>query len=453
MTTFFQGKPPGWRRVPLKYLIEGSKNGAWGGEAGTDQIDCVCVRVADFDWLRLRLDLSNPTIRSFGADQFRQLELRQGDLVIEKSGGGEKTPVGRVVMFSGEGPSVTSNFVARVRPNRSICPRFLLYLLVAQYMSGFSVQFVKQNTGIQNLDDAALFRSDVWIPDRANQIVISDFLDRETAHIDQLIEKKQRLVEMLAAKQEAIRDIATCKGLNPDVSYKNSGVDWFGDVPAHWIVCRFNRLIASKVDYRGRTPEKVDDGVFLVTARNIRTGRIDYERSQEFTTVHDWEKLSARGKPEIGDVVITTEAPLGQVAQVDRLDVAFAQRIMKFRANKKFVSNDFLAQFMMSASFQRSLQLYASGSTASGIKSERLAHLFGLVPPADEQSKITESVRAEIERLNAVVAPVKKSIERLREFRAALVTSTVTGQIKVADWHRRGSTDRRLDEIQESMRA
>jgi type I restriction enzyme, S subunit len=308
---------------------------------------------------------------------------------------------------------------------------------------------VRRRATVQSINAESPFP----ILDLSTQREIADFLDRETARIDLLIEKKQKLVALLGEKIETLRDTAVCKGLSDAANTKSSGVDWFGDVPAHWTVCRFNRLIASKVDYRGRTPEKVDDGVFLVTARNIRDGKIDYQRSEEYTTAEDWEKLSARGKPLLGDVIFTTEAPLGQIAQVDRTDVAFAQRIMKFRANDALVSNDFLAEFMMTASFQRSLQLYSSGSTAAGIKSERLAHLTGLVPPKDEQSQIVEFVRREIEQINALEAPINTSIDRLKEYRSALITAAVTGQIDVTTYAKSGATDRRLDTIQEEMGA
>ncbi len=328
-------------------------------------------------------------------------------------------------------------------------PRFWFYSLLALDLAK---HYYSLGGGVRQSVKFADFPNDwVYRPDLATQRQIADFLDRETARIDLLIEKKQRLVALLVGKKETVRDTAVCKGLSNTADTKDSGVDWFGDVPAHWTVCRFNRLIASKVDYRGRTPEKVDEGVFLVTARNIRDGKIDYERSQEYTTAEDWDKLSARGKPRIGDVIFTTEAPLGQIAQVDRTDVAFAQRIMKFRANSALVSNDFLAQFMMSASFQRSLQLYASGSTAAGIKSERLAHLFGLVPPKKEQAEIVQFVRSEIDRLDALEAPIHASIDRLKEYRSALITAAVTGQIDVTTYAKSGTPDAQLDAIQEEM--
>lgn len=334
-------------------------------------------------------------------------------------------------------------------PLSNECDQFLHYLLrSAPYIALYGRISKGVRVNQWDLEHEALRNVPVILPALATQKSIATFLDRETARIDQLAEKKQQLSRLLIAKQEAFRDTAVCKGLDPRAIFKDSKVDWFGQVPAHWTVCRFNRLISSKVDYRGRTPEKVDDGVFLVTARNIRSGKIDYERSQEFTTKNDWEKLSMRGKPEIGDVIFTTEAPLGQVAQVDRTDVAFAQRIMKFRANEMLASNDYLAELMMSASFQRSLNLFASGSTASGMKSERLAHIFGLAPPMGEQKKIVKLVREHTLRTNAVLGPIEKSLDLLTEFRIALITAAVTGQIDLETWHRRGDTDRQLDTIQ-----
>lgn len=330
-------------------------------------------------------------------------------------------------------------------------PRFWAYALLALDLAKY---YYSLGGGVRQSIKFSDFPND-WIarPSGDHQNAIADFLDRETALIDQLIEKKQRQCNLIAHKLEASRDSLVCHGLAPSAPKKQSGVEWFGDVPAHWIVCRFNRLIDSKVDYRGRTPQKVDEGIFLVTARNIRDGKIDYDRSQEYTTTEDWDLLSARGAPSIGDVIFTTEAPLGQIAQVDRTDVAFAQRIIKFRAKSSLVSNDYLAELMMTTSFQRSLQLFSSGSTASGIKSERLAHLFGLAPPAQEQAEIVKVVRSLAEESKTVSESVLASVELLREFRSALITAAVTGQIDVTTWGKQGQTDRRLEKIQEEMGA
>ena len=344
---------------------------------------------------------------------------------------------------------ITSAYDA-IYPVKGHDSRYWAYALLAMDLAKY---YYSLGGGVRQSIKFKDFPNDwIYTPLVKTQKEIADFLDHETDRIDQLIEKKRRMAELLLQKQDSVRESAVCKGLKTDISFKDSAVDWFEKIPNHWNVCRFNRLIASKVDYRGRTPEKVDNGVFLVTARNIRSGKIDYKRSQEYTTIDDWEKLSKRGIPEIGDVIFTTEAPLGEVAQVDRRDVAFAQRIMKFQANQKLISNDFLAELIMSASFQRSLQLYASGSTAAGIKSERMAHLFGLIPPFDEQAQIVGFVRKEIDRLRKIISVIEASCERLREFRVSLITEALTGQLDIETWKKRGSTDNRLDKIEEAMR-
>ena len=119
-----------------------------------------------------------------------------------------------------------------------------------------------------------------------------------------------------------------------------------------------------------------------------------------------------------------------------------------FRANSKFMSNDFLAEFMMSASFQRSLQLFASGSTAAGIKSEHLAHLFGLIPPIEEQKAIVADVRNGVSKVDAIQKPVRKTLEHLVEFRIALITAAVTGIIDVATYQNQSAQDESSDSIE-----
>ena len=204
MSEFYNQKPVGWNRNRIRFLMKGCKNGAWGNEFGEDGVDAICIRVADFDWDRLSISLEKQTVRSFPAEKLNKLALQKGDLLIEKSGGGEKTPVGRIVAYNHESLAVTSNFVARIRPNRYVVSRFLLYLLASQYMSGYSQKFVKQNTGIQNLDDTAWFANKVWLPDLETQKTIADFLDRETTKLDDLKNKTNESVDRLREFRSAL---------------------------------------------------------------------------------------------------------------------------------------------------------------------------------------------------------------------------------------------------------
>lgn len=144
------------------------------------------------------------------------------------------------------------------------------------------------------------------------------------------------------------------------------------------------------VDYRGKTPKKVDQGIFLVTAKNVRMGFIDYEKSKEYISKDDYLEVMRRGLPKIGDLLITTEAPCGNVALVDREDIALAQRIIKYRPKRENVNRNFLKHYLLSKEFQDVLQKKATGGTVKGIKGSKLHELNVPVPPLEVQQRIVD---------------------------------------------------------------
>jgi type I restriction enzyme S subunit len=244
-----------------------------------------------------------------------------------------------------------------------------------------------------------------------------------------LIEKKRDLLDRLAEKGQAIITQTVTKGLNIAAPMKDSGIAWLGQIPAHWEVRGLTKC-ATRVDYRGATPEKSTSGVFLVTAKNIKNGRIDYTLSEEFVPEEDYEYIMRRGKPAIGDVLLTTEAPLGEVAHVDRTDVALAQRVIKFSSSLAELDNYYLGLWMQSGNFQFDLQSRATGSTALGIKASKIVELRCLLPPLQEQRQIVTHIRSANDAIESVRSRIRTSIDHLSSYRAAVVTQAVTGQIE-----------------------
>ena len=265
-------------------------------------------------------------------------------------------------------------------------------------------------------------------PPLETQRRIAQFLDEKTARIDGLIEKKRALLDRLAEKRQALITRAVTKGLNPAAPMKPSGIDWLGDIPAHWDVRGLTKC-TTRVDYRGATPTKSAEGVFLVTARNIKNGQIDYEVSQEFIPEEEYAHVMRRGKPKIGEVLFTTEAPLGEVARVDNEGIALAQRIIKFSSSIEQLTNDYIAYWMYSSLFQRDVLSRATGSTALGIKASKIVELKCLLPPEVEQKEISDLLGADAEKRNDVIKENGKSIALLEEYRSAVITAAVTGQI------------------------
>jgi type I restriction enzyme S subunit len=270
-------------------------------------------------------------------------------------------------------------------------------------------------------------------PPIEEQSAIAAFLDGQVTKIDALIAKKERVIELLQEERSALITRAVTKGLDPNVPMKDSGVEWLGEIPAHWTIKPLTKYVVEKSDYRGKTPEKVPDGVFLVTARNVRMGWIDYECSTEFVAEHEYRQIMRRGLPRVGDILFTTEAPLGNVALVDREDVALAQRIIRFRMDAQHFESRFTLFAMMSDYFQSQLISLSTGSTAEGLKASKLPMLRLIAPPLTEQCAVVNFLERETLKIAGLMTKIKAAIDRLRELRTALISAAVTGKIDVRE--------------------
>ena len=271
----------------------------------------------------------------------------------------------------------------------------------------------------------------VQVPPLKEQTQIANFLDRKTTQIDELIRGKERRIELLREQRTALINQAVTKGLDPNVEMKPSGVEWIGEIPVYWNAVPMTKYLESTIDYRGRTPEKTESGRFLVTAKNIRDGNIDYQISQEFTSEYEYQRIMTRGMPQKGDVLFTTEAPLGEVANVDDVSIALAQRIIKFRPKSDSLNPYFLKYWILSYSFQSDLRGYATGSTAQGIKASKLCLLKLNLPPLEEQIKIVDYLDQKTQEINELISAEEQKIELLMEYRQSLISEAVTGKIDV----------------------
>ena len=207
--------PKDWEVKKIKYTQSNLIGGVWGSEPAGNENDIYCIRVADFNYVQLAIATHNLTLRNISFKERGKRILKTGDLLIEKSGGGEKTPVGKTVMFDVEipRPSVTSNFISKFTVNSDSCfPRYLLYCFDFLYQIGLTRKHIKQTTGIQNLDIDSYFQERIPFPSLIEQIQIADFLDHKTAQIDELRSNEQRSVELLKEyRQTLISEVVTGK--------------------------------------------------------------------------------------------------------------------------------------------------------------------------------------------------------------------------------------------------
>ena len=206
-----------WNKLPLKRVILSRDGGAWGNDPKGDINDRICMRIADFDFDMIcfkNRPIEEYTARSYSENQVRKLELKRDYVCIEKSGGGEKTPVGRAVLFDKGFSALYANFMDRLIINEEyVTPRFFTYYWQAMYFHSVSTVYIKQTTGIQNLNLAGMIENEyVVFPSLNEQAKITRYLDEKSQLIRNLIEEKQTLIEELEAyKRSLIYEVVTGK--------------------------------------------------------------------------------------------------------------------------------------------------------------------------------------------------------------------------------------------------
>ena len=356
-------------------------------------------------------------------------QLRENDILFSIAG-----VLGRIAIVPGDIlPANTNQALALIRlsENPRLLHDYLKFYLKSEFVKKqierISVQLAQANFSLRDIGRLVIqFPS--FLPEQRK-------IARILSTVDVVIEKTEAAI----AKYEAIKkgmmadlftrgiDVATGK-LRPRYEdapelYKETELGW---VPKEWEVEPLEE-VTDFVDYRGKTPPKSEFGVFLVTARNLKDEVIDYEISKEYIPEYAYELAMSRGKVSIGDVLITTEAPMGNVAQVDREFIALAQRIIKYRGKKDRLINDYLAINLRSNYFQRQLVSEATGSTVLGIKGSRLHKIKIIIPKRNEQILISNIIKK-----HEVLLKIEKTqLLKLLNLKQGLMADLLTGRVRV----------------------
>ena len=198
-------------------------------------------------------------------------------------------------------------------------------------------------------------------------------------------------------------------------------------MPKEWDACPIESLLDRIIDYRGKTPTKTIEGIPLITAKNVRMGYIDPE-PREFIAERDYPTWMTCGIPANTDVVFTTEAPLGSVAQIGTSEkVAFAQRVIIFQPGAR-VCPDFLRLLLMAEPFQRSVFRLSSGTTALGVKQSEFRKVMVAYPVLREEQKF---ISDKLQALEAYEAMETSRMQKLRQQKHGLIHDLLTGKVRV----------------------
>jgi len=414
--------PAHWNLVRLKSLIVTRDGGAWGEEAAGRDGDMICLRIADFDYQRYCFKSHGElTVRHFKPDVIERLRLMPGDILVEKSGGGEKTPVGRAVLFDKDYSALYSNFMDRLRCKDGINPQWLLYNWATLYANNYTRPYIKQTTGIQNLDISGLLSSQfIALPSENEQEKVLSVVLNESKKVDALIVNVQSQIEKLKAyKQSLITEVVT-KGLDPTVPMKDSGVEWIGEIPAAWDTVRVKQLLRERKERSAEGKEEplsMSQKVGLVPTKTL-------DAIPNPASSYVGAKLAF-----VNDLVFNKlKAHLGvfSVSKYDGLvSPDYAVYYSTGVVDLKYLEYLFKTPQCISEFSKRSTGI------AAGLTRLYTDGLFAIecpLPPKDEQQAIVAYLDEKWTQIDRLIAIKQAKIEKLEQYKRSLIYEYVTGK-------------------------
>ncbi len=398
--------PRHWEMKKIKNTQSDLIGGVWGNEPAENENDIYCIRVADFNYEQLTISTNNLTLRNISLKEKDKRILKNYDLLVEKSGGGEKSPVGKTVIFNAEisRQSVTSNFITKFTAKSDSCfPKYVLYCLCFFYHIGLTRKHIKQTTGIQNLDIDSYFQEKIPLPSLVEQTQIANFLDRKTEQIDELIRIKERQIELLQEQRTALINQAVTKGLDPNVEMKPSSVEWIGEIPSHWNL--------SMLKYTARLVY----GDTLIS-ENRENGIVPVYGSNGIIDTHS----SANTLPPA--IIVGRKGSLGKVQYSDVpcfvIDTAYYIDSRTSDVNIRWLY--YVLQALKLERFRNSV--------LPGLNRESAEGQYVPLISKEEQVQIVNFLDRKTKQIDELITAEHRKIELLKEYRQSLISEAVTGQ-------------------------
>ena len=354
-----------------------------------------------------------------------QLRLELGDLLVSEGG-----DVGRSCLWAGEiGECYFQNSVNRIRPADSNSNRYLYYWISTIKDKGYIDVLCNKST-IAHFTAEKVEAVPVPFPPPKEQTQIASFLDRETAKIDVLVAEQRRLMALLKEKRQAVISHAVTRGLNPNAPLKPSGIEWLGDVPAHWEIARLKQISPAITVGIVVNPSNfvADEGLPFIYGGDIREGVIDWANARSIDT----ESSNKHSKTQLhaGDLVTVRVGAPGITAVVppecEGGNCASVMHIGRGAFNSNwlcFVMNTRIVRFQV--------EVVQYGAAQEQFNISHAVNFWFPTPPRSEQDQIAAFLDDETDTFDTLTAEAQHAIDLLQERRTALISAAVTGQIDV----------------------
>ena len=342
---------------------------------------------------------------------------------------GRKGTIDKPLYINGKFWAVDTMFYAI--PHKDLNCKFAYYLALT-----FPFQLYSTSTALPSMTQTDLGNNPVAFPPIVEQQAIASYLDKKCDRINTAINTQKKKIELLNELKQTIITNAVTKGLNPDVATKDSGVEWIGEVPNHWEVCKTLHCLSQPItDGPHETPELFPEGIPFVSAEAVSCGNgsIDFNHIRGFISEEYYRECCKKYTPQKDDVyMIKSGATTGKVAMVDT-DIKFTiwSPLAVFRCNQQKMLPKFLFHSLTCPFYQVQVELGWNYGTQQNIGMRTLEKLYLIVPPINEQHDILSYLDEKLADVNSQISKTFRRIELLQELKQSIITEAVTGKIKV----------------------
>ncbi len=341
-----------------------------------------------------------------------EIMVAEGDILMVKTG----STFGKSTIVENVDEPMTINPQMALMKASKIDPRYLSYLLNSSLIKA-KIDISNTGSGMPTMTQENINAFPVPLPCNDLTIKIANFLDHETAKIDILIDKQQQLIQLLKEKRQAVISHAVTKGLNPNAPMRDSGVEWLGEVPEHWVVLRLKDtcdLISKKVEINNQK---------VVALENIESWTGKYLKTDSNYSGQDVEFI-------VGDILFGKLRPyLAKVYLAKEQGVAFGD-LLVYRPKKELL-NKYGFYLLTHEGFINTVDSSTYGSKMPRASTEFISEMTVVLPPIQEQEQIIVYVDSTLERFDNLVLKAEAAIELMQERRTALISAAVTGKIDV----------------------
>lgn len=313
-----------------------------------------------------------------------------------------------------------------ITPNSQFLSSYAIYLL---YIIGLEVRKFAKATilPIFNQDETKALK--IILPPLKEQEKIVNFLDTKNKQIEEFIKDKQNQISLLKEQKEAIINKAVTKGLDDSVEFKNSGIEWIGNIPKCWGLCKLKYLSKRISDGIHATPQYTDNtNYYFINGNNLDNGKINI--TQNTRSVDYDEYIKHQRDLNSQTILISINGTIGNLAYYNNETVVLGKSSAYINLNED-INKEFIFLLLQAEYVKEFFQIEYTGSTIKNISLATIKNIPIPLPPREEQKEIIKYIETETSKIDEVINQIQNEIDLIQEYKISLISEVVTGQIDV----------------------